>query len=252
MTTPGNSTGTPAVLKPGVGSSYGNGWKMLWPHFLVLFLIGIICFVLGAIINIPDWIINGFWGSAETSLSGSTLVFTFISLLYSIFFLSPVGYGQQFAYLKAARNDKMDVQDMFEVFKNYWNAVGAVVLTFLIVLAGTILLIVPGIIFSCKLAFVPYLVIDRKMSVNGAINESWKMTNGHAGQVFLIGLLGIPIGIAGFICLGVGIIIAIMWISMASASLYYAVSKERELESGAVVIQAPTATPPGASPILPA
>jgi hypothetical protein len=26
-----------------------------------------------------------------------------------------------------------------------------------------ILLIVPGIIFACKLAFVPYLVVDRKL-----------------------------------------------------------------------------------------
>jgi len=50
------------------------------------------------------------------------------------------------------------------------------------------------------------------------------MTSGHAWKVFLIGLLSIPIGIAGLICFGVGIIIAIMWITLAFASLYHAVS----------------------------
>jgi uncharacterized membrane protein len=252
MTTSGNSTGTPVTLKPGVFSSYGHGWKQLWSHFLILLLIGIIYFVLGMIIQVPSWMVGGFFGSKETALSGASSVLTVISILYGVFFLGPVGYGQQFAYLKAARNDKLDIQDMFEVFKNYWNAVGSYLLTAIIVVVGSILLIVPGIIFACKLAFVPYLVVDRKMGVMDAIKESWNMTKGHAGQVFLICLLGIPIGIAGFICLGVGIIIAIMWISMASASLYYAVSKERELKSGAVIMQTPPVMPPGGSPILPA
>jgi hypothetical protein len=43
--------------------------------------------------------------------------------------------------------------------------------------------------------------------------------------VFLIGLLAIPIVIAGLICLVVGIIPALMWITAAFASLYHAVSK---------------------------
>ncbi|OGO01594.1 MAG: hypothetical protein A2Y90_02115 [Chloroflexi bacterium RBG_13_52_12] len=53
------------------------------------------------------------------------------------------------------------------------------------------------------------------------------MTNGHGWKVFLIGLLAIPIGIAGLICLGVGVIIAVMWVSIALASLYHAVSTSR-------------------------
>jgi len=53
------------------------------------------------------------------------------------------------------------------------------------------------------------------------------MTNGHAWTVFLIGLLGIPIFIAGLICFLVGAIIAGMWIYMALASLYHAVSAQR-------------------------
>ena len=50
------------------------------------------------------------------------------------------------------------------------------------------------------------------------------MTGGHAGKVFLVGLLAIPIAIAGLICLGVGIFPAIMWIYLAFATLYHSVS----------------------------
>jgi len=66
------------------------------------------------------------------------------------------------------------------------------------------------------------------MEVIEAVKESWRMTGGHFWKVFLIFLLAIPIGIAGLICFGVGIIVAIMWVSLAVASLYHAVSLLRE------------------------
>ena len=85
-------------------------------------------------------------------------------------------------------------------------------------------MIVPGIIFACRLAFTPYLVVDRQMEVIEAVKESWRMTRGHAWKVFRVGLMAIPIGLAGLLCCGVGIIIAIMWSKLAFASLYHAVS----------------------------
>ena len=74
------------------------------------------------------------------------------------------------------------------------------------------------------------------MGVIEAVKESWRMTSGHAWKVFLIGLLSIPIGIAGLICFGVGIIIAIMWINLAFASLYHAVSLGEASAQGGVPV----------------
>lgn len=221
------------VLVPGVVSSYKNGWGQLWKYFLELFLIGIIY----AVITSPDTVS---WTHDATSV-GDVLVgdglfgiVLFGGLLgavlfaYGLLIAGPVAYGTVFAYLKAARGDKLEIKDMFAAFRNYWNAVLANLLVGVIVAIGTVLLIVPGIIFACKLAFVPYLVVDRKMGVIEAVKESWCMTNGHAWQVFLIGLLAIPISIAGLICFGVGIVIAMMWVSLAFASLYHAVSLSAE------------------------
>jgi len=151
-----------------------------------------------------------------------------LGFLYGILIAGPVDYGVSFAHLKAARGDKLEIKDMFEAFQNYWNAVLANILVGAIVIIGFMLLIIPGIIFGCKLAFTPYLVVDRKMEVLEAVKESWRMTNGHAWTVFLIGLLAIPICIAGLICFIVGIIPAVMWIRLTFASLYHSVSLSGE------------------------
>ena len=143
---------------------------------------------------------------------------------YTILIEGPVTFGVSFAYLKAARGDKVEIKDMFEAFKNYLNAVFASLLVGVIVVFGLILLIVPGIIFACKLAFTPYLVVDRKMDAIEAVKTSWRMTDGYAWNVFFIGLLAIPIGIAGLLALGVGIIVSVMWVGLAFASLYHVVS----------------------------
>jgi len=201
-----------------VGSSYSNGWRQLWKHFLVLFLIGIIYVLISFVSSIFNV------GQGMAGAGASAFVLGILSFAYTILLTYPIGYGVSFAYLKAARDDPLEVKDMFEVFHNYWNAVLANLLVIVIVIIGFILLIIPGIIFACKLVFTPYLVVDRKMDVIEAVKESWRMTNGHAWKVFLIGLLAILIGIAGLICFGVGIIIAIMWVSLAFASLYHAVS----------------------------
>jgi uncharacterized membrane protein len=163
----------------------------------------------------------GGWAQDAATAAG---ILSFLAFVYSIFVNGPVQYGVTFASLKAARGDKLEIKDMFKAFQNYWNAVLASLFVCVIIVIGLVLLIVPGIIFACKLAFTPYLVVDRKMAVMEAIEESWRMTGGHAWKVFLIGLLSIPIGIAGLICFGVGIIISIMWVSLAFASLYHAVS----------------------------
>jgi uncharacterized membrane protein len=209
MQSQGNPAAVPLVLKPEVGSCYGHGWRHLWQHFLELFSV----FIIYIVISVA--------GGAITK------VFLILSTFFNILISNPLGYGVSWAYLKVARDEKMEVQDMFAGFKDYWNVVLTSLLVTVIVVIGFIVLIVPGIYLACKLAFTPYLVIDKKMKTIDAIKESWRMTGGYGWKVFLIGLLAIPIFIAGLICLVVGVIVSIMWIQMALASLYHAVSMQK-------------------------
>ena len=226
METGGNASEPTVVLVPGVSSSYGNGWNKLWKFFLELFLI----FIIEIVISLPFSIAS--WATGQPNTYSAV---DFIGIVYSILIAAPVGYGVWYAYLKGARGEKPEVKDVFAAFKNYWNAILAYILTAAIVLIGFVLLIVPGIIFACKLAFVPFLIVEQKMEVIEAVKTSWQMTNGHAFTVFLIYLLAIPITIAGLICLGVGVIVSSMWISLATASLYHAVSLQRSPVTPAAV-----------------
>jgi len=199
--------------KPEVLSSYGNGWRQLWKYFLELLLI----LIIAGLISLPTAI-------NEVQDNWIVPVLGLFVVAYSILIEGPIGFGVSFASLKAARGDKVEIKDMFEAFRNYLNAVLASLLVGVIVVFGLVLLIVPGIIFACKLAFTPYLVVDRKMEAIEAVKTSWRMTDGYAWDVFFIGLLAIPICIAGFLVLGVGLIVSVIWVGLAFASLYHAAS----------------------------
>lgn len=208
------------VLAPEVGACYENGWQKLWKYILELLLITIISFL----IYLPSYGFSAL-GKGE---GGGTVLFGIFALGYMLLLSWPIEYGVSFAYLKAARGDNLKVKDMFDVFQNWLNAILANLLVAVIVGIGVVFLIVPGIIFACKLAFVPYLVVERKMEAIEAVKESWRMTKGYVLTIFCIGLLAIPIAIVGLLCFGVGIIAAIMWIGLAFASLYHAVAMTKE------------------------
>ena len=59
-----------------------------------------------------------------------------------------------------------------------------------------------------------------------ALRESWTMTRGHSLTIFCVGLLAIPIFIAGFLALIVGVFVSAMWVSAVFAVLYHSVCGE--------------------------
>lgn len=200
---------------PDVGSCYGHGFGKLKEHFLELLAVALLVIVLAipfCLLCLADDVFpfGGLFGG--------------VALLYGLIVIGPAEYGVAFASLKSARGVRPQVKDVFVPLQNYLNVVVAFLLVEVIVGIGFLLLIVPGIIFACKLAFVPYLVVERKLDPAEAIRESWRMTKGHAVDIFLIGLLAIPIFIAGGLIIGVGAIVAVIWIRLALASMYYSVS----------------------------
>ena len=151
-----------------------------------------------------------------------------LGMAYGVFIAGPIGYSTGWVFLKAVRREKIEIKDMFAVFdRNYWNAVLASIVVVVIVIIGLIMLIFPGIIFAVRLAFVQYLIIDRKMEALEAIKKSWEMTSGHGWHIFWMALLAIPIFIAGLILLFFGVFISVMWVSTAFAVFYHAVCLKR-------------------------
>ena len=217
-------------VRPTVRSCYAHGWRQMWKYILELLLITGVSILL----SLPYGFLKEDEGG-QSLLDNITVNILFVEIggpaaaaIFSLFFVVlfdwPLEYGIAYTFLRAARGKTVKVKDMFRSFQNYGNAVMANILTVTIVGVGMVLFIVPGIYFACKLAFVPYLVVEEKMEVIDAVKESWRLTGGHAFTVFLIGVVAILVAIGGLILVGVGIIFSIIWIRLASASLYYAVS----------------------------
>ena len=209
-------------LKPTAGEAYSLGWRQMFNYFLYAFLVIV---VLG-VIQIP----NG-W-TREIHAIHLPVMFSFFSifsLAFYFFVAAPIKYGAYKVLLNIIRGGEIEMKELFYGFKDYINIVLANILMTAIILIGIVFLIVPGIIFACRLAFVPYLVVDKKMEAVKAVEESWRMTRGYGWTIFLMALMVIPIGIAGLICLGVGVIFSIIWVNLAFAAIYAIVAARKEI-----------------------
>jgi uncharacterized membrane protein len=90
----------------------------------------------------------------------------------------------------------------------------------IITLVGFILLIIPGIIFSVRLQFINYLIVDKNLGPIDAIKTSWNITRGNTWNLFFFGILIGLINILGLLCLVIGLFITVPLSMLASASVY--------------------------------
>jgi uncharacterized membrane protein len=133
--------------------------------------------------------------------------------------------------LSAAPGETAEVSDVWSGYPFFLNYLVGSILYGLIVLAGFILLIVPGIIWGIKYSFFGYLIIDRGMGPVEALKRSGEITKGYKWDLFLLGLLFFGISLLGVLACIVGLFAAIPTIWVAHAYVY------RRLEYGAAQAQ---------------
>jgi uncharacterized membrane protein len=205
-----------------VGGSYGYAWQQMWKYFLYLFLI----IVIMSIAESPMSVVKDM---AEDAGAGEIFLQLLVAA-YWLLILPVLDFGADLLFLRAMRNEKLDLKEMFKGFKdNYLNIILANLIWFAIVGIGLVFLIIPGIILGCRLAFIPYLVMDKKMEPVAAVEKSWEMTRGHGWKIFWMSVIAVFLVIGGLLLLIVGVFFAVIWIVGAFAALYHAVDlKEQE------------------------
>jgi hypothetical protein len=244
-------------LYPTFGDSFGTGWNVMFDNFLRLFLVIIILSILTAplkifhvnfnlsdIHNVPRYLGHEFGSSMRHLFTLGTLgifaaFFGLLAMLYA-FLIKPVfTYGGNMIFVQAVRKVKPDFEYLIKGFmENYLHIILANLLVFALVVLGLFALIIPGIIIGCRLAFVSYIIMDKKLDPIEAVELSWKLTKGHGWTIFFMGFTSIFIVLFGFILLIVGIFPAIIWICSSFATLYQSVLQEKEKPAEQVVEQA--------------
>jgi len=115
--------------------------------------------------------------------------------------------------------------------KDFWHPqdflkfLGAIVAQILVIVAGIILLVIPGIVLSVSLKFSPYFVVDRGAGPIESLFESARITRGKKWAVFqFLALLAVVV-LAGVFALIVGVVAAVPVVSIATAHAYRTLSR---------------------------
>lgn len=204
--------------------SFGYGWQQLWKYFLHLFLIGVVVWIA----NIPAW---GSIGGEHGFNTAGFVVLNMLATVYWLLVAPVVNYGGDWMYLRFVRDERPNVAEVFQGFKKgYLNVVLANLLVVAILGIGFLLFIVPGLIFGCRLSFVPYLVVDKGLDPVAAIEKSWFMTRGHGWRIFGMYVLSILLVICGFALFVVPGLFALLWAGAAFAALYHAVDLQDQAQ----------------------
>ncbi len=209
-------------LIPSAGGSFGFAWqKIFGKAFLMLLVAVIITGLLNGPVSGANWKMHDHFSFPSLFL----LPFALFGMAYAFLFLPIIKYGEQYVFLKAMRDEEVDLKYLFEGFRTqYLNIVLANLIVTALFMIGTIMLVIPGIIIWCRLAFVNYLVMDKNMDAMKAVETSWQMTRGHGWTIFGMSLISIFVFIGGLIVLFFGVIVSMMWIHAAFAALYYSIS----------------------------
>lgn len=113
-----------------------------------------------------------------------------------------------------------ELADMFTAYDVYLNFLIAGILYGLIVAAGTLLLIVPGIILGIMFQFYKYAIVDKKMGIIDSLNYSKELTRGYRWTIFGIDIILILINIGGVLFFVVGLLFTIPLTMIAEAIVY--------------------------------
>ena len=155
----------------------------------------------------------------------AALLVDVLGLLTLLMLLGPLAGGLSLLTLRAVRSQdqRADLNDLFRAFSKFLPLFALFWLTFVPILLGTLLLIIPGLFLMTIWMFSFYLVVDRDEGVFASLGKSREMVNRAGfGNCFLLTFVEFalhlaPMGIPYVGCIFGWFITPIGWLIVASA-----------------------------------
>lgn len=184
--------------------------------------------------------LKGKWGVSIAACLIVTIITIMVSLtggfvinedwggnILSLLIVPPMGVGMALFFLNLYDGNKLEIKTIFNPFKEVWfNSVLAYFMMIVIILIGSILFIIPGIIASLMFSQVFYIIAeDNKIDPYNALVKSKKLMEGNKWKLFKIILIIILLAIVCILTLGIGFI----WLAPYQNAVYakfYNVVKE--------------------------
>jgi len=157
-----------------------DSWSFYKKNFWGLVLVNLIFATLIYVIN-PE---------AKSDVSNVNLLSNFsplsslISLLvFSFVTCFIIKYSLDILVNKKVKIFTKEIKNLIPSFKVYLNVLLTTIIYSIIITAGLILFILPGLYLMGRLFFSFYLIIDKKMNSFGAIKNSWQITKGFGWRI---------------------------------------------------------------------
>jgi len=122
--------------------------------------------------------------------------------------------------LDVVEGKQAEFKELFSCFGVlHWFIIGSILYT-LIVAAGLLLLIVPGIIWMLAFSQWLFALVDTKSNPIAALRRSVALTEGVKGKIFVFWLALFGLNLLGAVALGIGLLVTIPLTLIASAHVY--------------------------------
>ncbi|MBW2522825.1 MAG: hypothetical protein JRI23_01555 [Deltaproteobacteria bacterium] len=179
----------------------------------------------GIISNAVNSIGNGISQADPESIAAQLISggMSIINFLVASFMLG----GMTLMCLKIARGEPYEFGDIFKGGPYFGGILAANFLIGLGVVFGLIFLIIPGIYLALAWSLTVPVMVDREIGPIEAMKESWRLTVGQKGNIFLFGLLMVGIAILGLLACCIGILVVGPIGQIAWVYIYLRISGQR-------------------------
>jgi uncharacterized membrane protein len=133
---------------------------------------------------------------AQTGLSiGVMIIFMLLSgaatgtFVGALLLAPPLAVGYSFFCLRVFRGETAEMGDLFQGFQNFSRNVGGMLWMYLFIVLWSMLFWIPGIIKALSYSMTPYILAEcPNVKAKQALLLSMRMTKGHKGEIFVMGL----------------------------------------------------------------
>ncbi len=198
------------AAKFSITDEIGFGWGVATKNFWLLVKILLIWFFIQLVSGV---ILNMLGGDSYLINAPLTILVVVLNVILEM--------GVMRIFLNLAEGKPGLWPDLLSQYPLFFKYLFGQILYTLIVIAGLILLVIPGIVWSIKFFFFGYAVLDKKMGPIDALKESYRITSGAELELFLLGLVMTGVVILGVIpFIGVGLLLTIPTAMAAVAHVY--------------------------------
>lgn len=150
-----------------------------------------------------------------------------------------VSLGVTIIVVKVAKGEKANLSDILPSDQRVITFLFTSIVYGLMILAGFLLLVIPGIYWAIKYSLFSYAIADKHVGYRDAFKISGDITKGYRWQLFLFGLATLVLNIAGALVLGVGLFFTLPVTYVAEAYIYTKLVKGYGIKKAVEEIAAP-------------